>query len=125
MKTLFYMMLASLALLSAGCGEGANGNKNGKSPAFMFWCFRQEVVSSDFHVPEMDTAAIANYLQNRMRSVPGFVDCSCNLADRTLTIRYQSSVTRKMNFEEAIALSGFAANGRPADPAAKIPEGVK
>ena len=30
-----------------------------------------------------------------------------------------------MNIEEAIALSGFAVNGRPANPKAKIPEGIK
>ena len=36
---------------------------------------------------------------------------------------YLSSTIRKMNFEEAIALSGFNVNNRPANPQAKVPSG--
>ena len=119
---------AALALLVSGCDDKesrANGGKS--SPTFMFWCFRKEIVSSEYHVPEMATPAAAAYLQNVVRTLPGYDNSSSNLEDRTITISYQSSVVRKMNFEEAIALAGFAVNGRPADPAAaaKIQEGLK
>jgi len=124
MKALLFILVAGLTLITSGCGKQSAG-ENGKSPAFMFWCFRKEVVSDTFHVPEMTTPTIATYLQNHLRAIPGFVSSRCNLEQRTLTVSYQSSVVRKMNFEEAIALSGFAVDDRPANPAAKIPEGVR
>lgn len=110
--------------MTSGCGKQSDG-ASGKSPAFMFWCFRKEVVSDTFHVPDMTTPAIASYLQSHLRAIPGFVDSRCNLEQRTLTVSYQSTTVRKMNFEEAIALAGFAVNDRPANPAARIPEGVR
>ena len=93
----------------------------------MFWCFRKEVVSAQYHVPEMATTAAATYLQQTVRSVPGFESSSADLENRNLTISYYSSTIRKMNFEEAIALSGFQVNGRPANPEGekRIPAGVK
>ena len=120
--------LAVTALLTAGCGDGDARAKDKKAdPSFMFWCFRKEVVASGYYVPEMRTPAAATYLQNIARSMPGYESSSTDLEDRTLTISYYSSMVRKMNFEEAIALSGFAVNGRPAHPESekKIPAGVK
>ena len=120
--------LSTMALLVAGCGDKAARAKEKKAnPAFMFWCFRKEIVSSTYHVPEMATPAAATYLQNVIRSVPGYEGSSTDMEDRTLTISYYSSTVRKMNFEEAIALSGFSVNGRPANPEGekRIPAGVK
>ena len=119
------MALASVALLAAGCGEQSVNSREGiKSPAFMFWCFRDEVVSSDYHVPEMKTPTAATFLQNRIKSIPGYVSSRSDLQKQILTVSYESSTIRKMNFEEAIALSGFDVNGRPASLNAQIPEGV-
>jgi hypothetical protein len=120
--------LSTIALLTAGCGDGDARARNKKAdPTFMFWCFRKEIVSDEYHVPDMMTAAAATYLQQAVRAVPGYEDSSANLESRTLTISYQSSTVRKMNFEEAIALAGFSVNGRPANPAGekRIPAGVK
>ena len=50
---------------------------------------------------------------------------SFDLEDRTLTVDYQSSTIRTMNIEEAIAIAGFTVNGRPANPNAKLPEGLR
>ncbi len=122
MKTTLLIAIAGLMMAVKGCSKQTAENK---SPAFMFWCFREEVVSSDLHVPDMTTPAEAAYLQNRLKTIPGFERSRCDLENHTLTVSYQSSTTRKMNFEEAIALSGFSVNGRPANPRAKIPEGVK
>jgi hypothetical protein len=75
----------------------------------------------------MRTVAAATYLQQAIRSIPGFESSSADLENRTLTISYYSTTVRKMNFEEAIALSGFSVNGRPANPEGekRIPAGVK
>lgn len=126
MKVSLFALLAGLMIMTSGCGEQPAGkNGGGDSPAFMFWCFRKEVVTDEYHVPEMSTPSIATYIQSRLRTIPGFESSRCDLERRTLSISYRSSLVRKMNFEEAIALSGFSANGRPADPTAKIPEGVQ
>jgi len=123
MKTILLILLAGSSLIISGCGEKTT--EKHASPAFMFWCYRDEVVSSDYHVPEMTDPTKAAYIQNRLKGVPGFVNSRCDLENRTLTISYQSSIIRKMNFEEAIALLGFAANGRPAWPEAAVPNGVR
>lgn len=128
MKKTVWITLSTMALLTAGCGDGDARAKGGDAhPAFMFWCFREEVVSSTYHVPEMATPAAATYLQNIVRTVPGYKSSTTDMENRMLTIRYYSTVVRKMNFEEAIALSGFSVNGRPANPegAKRIPAGVK
>jgi copper chaperone CopZ len=93
-------------------------------PTFLFWCFRKEIVSSDYTIPEMSTPAAANYIKSRL-TLPGIEGAEVDLGTHTLTVRYQSSTIRKMNIEEAIALAGFTVNDRPANPAAHIPEGIK
>jgi hypothetical protein len=120
--------LSTLVLLTAGCSDGETRAKEKQAdPTFMFWCFRKEIVSDEYHVPDMVTAAAAAYLQQAVRAVPGYENSSADLETRMLTVSYQSSTARKMNFEEAIALAGFSVNGRPANPigAERIPEGVK
>jgi outer membrane biogenesis lipoprotein LolB len=123
MKKLLLITLTGASMLITGCGKETDA-KN-KSPAFMFWCYREEVVSDDFHIPDMSTPAHAAYIQNRLKVIPGFVRSQWDQQGRTLTISYQSSTIRKMNFEEAIAMLGFSVNGRPADPKAELPAGVK
>lgn len=122
MRKILLPMLAASSLLLGGCADKAEQEAK---PTFMFWCFRQEIVSDEYRVPEMATPAAAAYLQNMLNVLPGHVDSTYNLADRTLTVRYKSSLIRKMNIEETIALSGFAVNNRPANPKAKVPEGLK
>ncbi len=116
------LAVAAFSFFLGGCSDKAEKDAN---PTFMFWCFRKEIVSDEYHVPEMATPATAAYLQSGLKVVPGYVDSSYNIDKRTMTIRYQSSTVRKMNFEEAIALGGFSVNGRPANPNAKLPEGLK
>ena len=124
-KTLL-ITLSTLALLTAGCGDGDARAKGKKThPAFMFWCFRKEIVSSDYHIPEMKTAEAATHIQSQLKTIPGYENSAYDLSTKNMTVSYKSSMIRKMNFEEAIALSGFAVNHRPANPNAKIPEGVK
>jgi len=119
------MLLIGLAL-SSGCSDktGSAGIEN-QDPAFMFWCFRKEVVSEEYRIPEMETSAAATYLQNQIKGIPGYVGSTVNLSTRTMTIRFKSSTVRKMNFEEAIAMAGFSVNNRPAYPNVKLPAGVK
>lgn len=127
MKKTIFIALSTMILLAVGCSEGDARSKGNKThPGFMFWCFRKEVVSSKYHVPEMATPAAATYVQSIVRSVPGYESSSTDLENRTLTISYYSSSVRKMNFEEAIALSGFSVNGRPANPEGRkrMPAGV-
>jgi len=88
-------------------------------------CFRQEVQVAEYHIPEMSTPATGAYIQNRLKGIPGVVKSSFDLENQIFTVRYQSSIIRTMNIEEAIALAGFIVNNRPANPNAKIPEGVK
>ncbi len=88
-------------------------------------CFRQEVRTAEYSVPEMTTPAAGTYIQGRLKSVPGIVKSSYNIEARTFTVSYQSSIIRTMNIEEAIALAGFTVNDRPANPKAKVPEGLK
>jgi len=126
MKQIIYCIIAAASLLLSGCGDAAAKAREKKTkPTFMFWCFRKEIVSADYHVPQMTTPQSAAYIQSHLKAVPGYESSTYDLATTTLTVSYQSSTVRKMNFEEAIALSGFAVNGRPANPKAKIPAGVK
>ena len=122
MRKILLLAVAASSLLLGGCADKAE--KDAK-PTFMFWCFRKEIVSDEYHVPDMATPAAAAYIQNALKTVPGYVDSSYNLVTRTMTVRYKSSTVRKMNFEEAIALGGFSVNGRPAALNAKLPEGLK
>ncbi|NLX25348.1 MAG: hypothetical protein GXY61_05220 [Lentisphaerae bacterium] len=47
----------------------------------------------------------------------GVLDCTYNLDEKTVTIYYEDSRQRKMNFEQLISEMGLAANYRPAaDP---------
>ena len=126
MKINLIILTAFISFTLIGCSDKeARSVEKEADPTFLFWCFRKEIVSTDYHVPEMKTPATASYLQNRLKAVPGYLDSSFNLSTQTMTIEYKSSSVRKMNFEEAIALSGFAVNHRPANPKAKIPAGVK
>jgi hypothetical protein len=122
MKKLMLLLLGACCILLSGCGDKAEREAR---PSFMFFCFRKEIVSDDYHVPEMKSAAAAAYLQNRLKSLPGYVDSSYDLGSNMLTVRYKSSTIRKMNIEELIALSGFDVNHRPAYPDVKLPEGLK
>lgn len=122
MRTSIVPLLAAGTLLLGGCGEKAA--KRDK-PTFMFACFRPEIVSSDYTIPEMDTPEEAAFIQDRMRVLPGYVDSTYNLPSRTLTISYRSSQIRKMNFEEAIALSGFAVNNRPINTRPQLIEALQ
>lgn len=124
MKKRLMLILATSLFLLGGCADQAD---KAAKPTFMFWCFRKEIVSDSYHVPGMASPAAAAYLQNKLKALPGYVESSYHLADRTLSVRYQSSTIRKMNIEEAIALAGFDVNHRPADPEAKrkaIEEGL-
>jgi copper chaperone CopZ len=88
-------------------------------------CFRQEVQIEEYRIPDMTTPAAAAYIQNKLKGVQGITDSSYNIENRILTVSYQSSTIRTMNIEEAIALGGFSVNDRPANPKAKLPEGLK
>jgi hypothetical protein len=120
-KTLLITLMGSVLLLG-GCSDQ---NEKEANPTFMFWCFRKEIVSTDYHVPDMSTAAVAAYLQDAIKRDPGYVDSSYDLDTHILSVRYKSSTSRKMNYEELIASRGFPVNNRPAHPNAKIPEGLQ
>jgi copper chaperone CopZ len=126
MKIRSILFTFTTVLLLAGCGDPDARSKEKKAnPTFMFWCFRKEIVSADYLVPAMRTTEAANYIQSRLKAVPGYESSSYDLSSHTITVDYKSSQVRKMNFEEAIAQSGFAVNHRPAYPKAKLPEGIK
>jgi hypothetical protein len=126
MKKTTYVVLTVASIFLSGCDDKeARAREKDANPTFMFWCFRKEIVSSDYHIPEMTTPQAATYIQSRLKTVPGYENSSPDLEKRIMTVEYKSSTVRSMNFEEVIALSGFKVNGRPANPAAKIPAGVK
>ena len=122
MKKTALLLLTASSIFLGGCTDKAEKEAN---PTFMFWCFRKEIVSTEYHVPEMATSKAAAYLENHLKRQPGYVDSSADLASHTITVSYKSSTIRSMNIEEAIAFAGFAVNDRPANPKAKIPEGIK
>jgi copper chaperone CopZ len=130
-KTLMMMVAACIAAsLLCSCEDSAARRKALKKekkakPTFLFWCFRKEILDADYHVPNMSTPAAAQYLQNKLKGLPGIENGTFNLETHVITISYQSSTIRQMNIEEAIAQAGFAVNNRPADPKAKVPEGLK
>ena len=121
MKVIMSALAAGMLLLT-GCTESKD--RQAIDPSFLPGCFRKEVVSERFTIPEMDSPQKAAYLQQVIRLLPGYLDSRSDLENRTLTIVYASSQIRKMNFEEAIALAGFPVNSRPASPNANLPAGV-
>lgn len=127
--------IAVASLLMTGCSDpdAKEASKKEKeelqrekdaSPTFMFWCFRKEIQEEQYHVPKLTNEEAARYLQGHLKTIPGLVDIAFNLSEQTVTVKYKTSTVRKMNIEEKIALTGFAVNGRPANPKAKLPEGV-
>jgi len=119
MKNVLVPLTVGILLAITGC------SKEKENPTFMFWNFRKEVVQSDYHIPDMTNPKAAAYIQHHLKRVPGYMDSSYDIGKRTMTVSYASSTIRKMNFEEAIANAGFAVNNRPANPNAKIPEGIE
>lgn len=87
-------------------------------------CFRQENQVAVYSVPAMASPAAGTYLENHIKRIPGVKSTAIDIQARTLTVTYESSTIREMNIEEGIALAGFAVNGRPANPNAKLPEGL-
>ncbi len=128
MKQIILIALAAAAFALTGCkseeDKKAASREKETKPTFMFWNFRKEIVSTEYHIPEMKKPTAAKYLEARLRQIPGYEKSEADLETNTLTVHYQSSTVRSMNFEEAIALAGFSVNKRPADPNARIPEGV-
>ncbi len=119
------LTLLNAIMLLCLCGCGNPGKHNAKeSPAFMAGCYREEVVTSEYYIPAMTTPEIATYIQNLLKGMMGHVKSEYDLSTRTLSVSYASSTIRSMNIEEAIAYSGFEVNSRPANPAAKLPEGL-
>ncbi|HEY5653959.1 MAG TPA: hypothetical protein VIR63_06290 [Pontiella sp.] len=126
MKYILSIALITVCITSIGCSNNeSRKNEKEVNPTFMFGCFRKEIVSSDYHIPNMNSARVANYLQNKIKTLPGYLDSSYDISTRMLTVEYKSSNVRMMNFEEAIAFAGFSVNNRPANPQAKVPSGVK
>ncbi len=123
MKKYFLPTLTIMGLILTGCsgsaGRSARNQEKNANPTFMFWCFRKEIQTADYHIPEMTTSAAAVRIQSRLKNLPGYVDSTCDLENNILTVRYQSSTLRSMNIEEAIALTGFSVNNRPAGAKAK------
>lgn len=130
-KTLLMIAAASIATSLLCSCEDATARKKAlqkekkAKPTFLFWCFRKEIMDAEYHIPDMATPAAAAYLQNKIKGLPGLAGSSYDLETRILTVSYQSSTIREMNIEESIALAGFAVNNRPANPKAKLPEGLK
>lgn len=122
MRKTLLLFVATCSLLLSGCSDKEDKDHRN---TFMFWCFRKEIVSTEYHVPDMATPAAAAYLQSGVKGIPGYVDSTYDLDNRIIKIRYKSSVVRSMNFEEAIASGGFSVNGRPARSGVNIPEGLK
>jgi hypothetical protein len=120
-KKMVYILLISAAILPlSGCRDQQEKEAN---PTFMFWCFRKEIVSAEYKIPEMQTPEVARYIQQRLKkALPGVVETRADLANHTLWVSYKSSTIRKMNIEEEIAQMGFAVNYRPANPSARIPK---
>ena len=111
MKKILLLVLLSSTTFLTGCRDELEKKAD---PSFSFFCFRKEIVSKDFHVPDMKDQLTLQRLQHAFRSMPGYVKSEANFSNQTLTITYQSSAIRYMNFEEAIALNGFSVNSRPA-----------
>jgi hypothetical protein len=82
-------------------------------------CFRQEVHTVDFTVPELTSQKEGDFLAPRIESLHGVAKAVPNLESNTLSVTYTNRYARMMNIEEAIALSGFDVNHRPANPTAK------
>lgn len=55
------------------------------------------------------------YIATQLHRI-GVVSCEYDLDERTVTIQYESSQLRKMNFEALIAHMGLAVNDRPSIP---------
>ena len=93
-------------------------------PLLASGCFRQELQVAEYHIPDMASPAAEAYIQDRLKGLVGVKTISSNLEKRTLTVSYKSSTIRTMNIEETISIIGFSVNNRPANPKAKLPEGL-
>ncbi len=118
-KNLTTTLLLMTLMFFSGCGRDAN------SPAFMFWCFRDEHVIGTYRVPDMKTPEDAACILSAIKRIDGHVDSSVNLDEGSVAVTYKSSIVRSMNFEEAIAMAGYHANLRPAASAVPKPKAVR
>ena len=126
MKLSPIILIVTAAFMLTGCEDKeARSAEKKADPTFMFWCFRKEIVSANYHVPAMKNSQIAAYIQNRLKVIPGYEGSAYDLPSQSMTVKYRSSTVRKMNFEEAISQAGFKVNKRPASANMKLPEGHK
>jgi len=83
-------------------------------------CRRSDVRTVHIYVPGMKNAACANVIANalgREQNIPP-KDIEIDMAERVVTIRYESLKRSVKNLEFTIADAGFAANGVPTTQAA-------
>ena len=83
-----------LLLSSTGCSKE-------EQHAFLFWCVRPEQVTKEIRVEGL-TAQKKSLVENKLRQLDGFVSCTINNECNKMTIQYNSSATRYMNFERIL-----------------------
>lgn len=87
-------------------------------------CFRADIRSHDIRVPELSTeeqAAMIRAAMSYTTDTAAVRRVEVNLAERRVTIVYDSRRTARRNLEHAIADLGFHANDLPPTPRRRPP----
>jgi copper chaperone CopZ len=93
-------------------------------------CYRQDIQTLNVSVPGMKSQECAGIIYNGFQTQPpleGIVSVKTDVANRTVSVTYDSRKIAIKNIEYLICDLGFEANGNPPRPGTqeKLPEGCR
>ncbi|HPG00960.1 MAG TPA: heavy-metal-associated domain-containing protein [Kiritimatiellia bacterium] len=87
--------------------------------AMMTGCFRPNIIKMEAQVPQMKTMECSKIIQDALGRIDGIVSADPDIANHTMTIRFDSRKINIKNVEFLIAGLGFDVNNEAGKPEAK------
>ena len=90
----------------------------------LFGCYREDIRTFEIHVPQMNNENCAQRVRAAFfvgggQFKEGILDLELNVAERTVTVTYNSTLTARKNLEYLLTHAGFDANDEKARPEAQ------
>ena len=98
-RVLFFLLLFFNILLTSSC-------KNDINKSFMFWCKRPEIQTSIYLFSTLSSNDHQK-ITERLKDIDGYLSSEFDFKEKTITISYNSSHCRYMNFQKELENIGF------------------
>jgi len=82
-------------------------------------CFRNDLRTEEFHVPELEGQPCLSYLSSRLRTVDGIRDIQADFSSKKVVVSFDGLKLAIKNIEIYIADAGFDVNERPGNETAR------